>query len=180
MSKSFLPSTKDANPSRLKMHDESLIKPSRNLSKDLFQPSMPSKFANSRLTSHTKSAVKAGHSYLKRLKTPDLRDLKLDSNSQVLESPEREFSFLSAPLIYRNAEFRFEDVYVMLNVMIKKCNDVISTSKIFKDNNLLTKKIFEDCVEYILSRGYSTGVRVLEQNTGSFSNERMTVEGVHI
>jgi len=37
-----------------------------------------------------------------------------------------------------------EDLMVMLNVMLKKCNDVINNTQVFKENDLSTKKIFDD------------------------------------
>ena len=65
----------------------------------------------------------------------------------------------------------------MLNVMITKCNEVISNTQIFKDNNLLTKKIFDDCVEYILSKGYSSNIKLMPHKIGILKNERIEVDG---
>ena len=52
----------------------------------------------------------------------------------------------------------------MLSVMSKKWNEVISNTQIFKEHNLLTKKIFEDCVEFIISKGYNHNIRPAKTN----------------
>lgn len=118
------------------------VKGSRNISRDLFQGSthLSSQFTKSRLS--TKPATKGGSRAVQRLKTPDL----ILTNSQVKEeSPERPESNLSVhQIMYRNTEFTVDDAHIMLNVMLNKCNEIINNSKIFIDNGLLTKKIFDD------------------------------------
>ena len=73
---------------------------------------------------------------------------------------------------------RKEDAFVMLSVMNKKCNEIISNTQIFKEHNLLTKKIFEDWVEFIISKGYSHNIRPSKSPGIVLHNERVsTAEG---
>ena len=110
MSRSFLPNMQERAFSRLKSHDENPVKQSRNLSKELFrQPNSSSHFAQSRLSTKSKTIIKSTNKFIKRLKTPDINlsgkktDSRIDLNQTPIpidEKPENE-------LKYRNSDFRY-------------------------------------------------------------------------
>lgn len=109
MSRSFLPTHQERNLSRLQTRDENVVKASRNISKELFQlPNMNSSVTKSRLTTHNRSAVKTNNRFLKRLKTPDMKESKTNDDSKVYTEGSLEkldFRSLHNPLMYRNTEF---------------------------------------------------------------------------
>ena len=152
VNKSFLPAYQNRGFSRIKARDERSVKGSRNINKELFQGTNPniSYLTRSRHSTQSKSSTKTESKFkAQRMKTPDLclinSSKDTNQNAIVEESSSKTGLInLSPQIVYRNTEFTREDAYIMINVITKKCNEMINNSEMWIENNLLTKKIFDD------------------------------------
>jgi hypothetical protein len=56
---------------------------------------------------------------------------------------------VNLPIRYREHKLERKQVIAMYKVLLNKCQEIISSSSVFTDNNLTCQRVFKDCVSYI-------------------------------